>query len=83
MRSSLWQSTERLVCALRPLSVVQLTFALPAAAIPNGCLVAVSVSSPSNGHRRQPLRCSRPDSDVGFRLISVGHFWAANGGYFE
>jgi hypothetical protein len=57
----------------RQLSVVQLTFALPAAAMPNGCLVAVSVSSPANGHRRQPLQSGQLDLGKVVTIFGFDH----------
>ena len=49
---------------LRLQYLVQLTSALTAAAKPNGCLMSVSVSSPSEGQRPEPLQCGqRPEPE--------------------
>ena len=66
-RSSRLRGGEGAQRGLRPLYLVQLTITLTSATKPNGCLMSVSVSSPSEGQRPQPLRV-RQSSQTGEEL---------------
>ena len=57
--SGRWSGAGSIAGVLRLQYPVQLTFAPPAAAKPNDCLVSVSVSSLAGDHRPQPLHCSQ------------------------
>jgi hypothetical protein len=58
-RSGRRRDVDRLARVLRPLDLAQLTFEPPSFAVPNDCLVPVSVSTSTGGQRQEPLHCCR------------------------